>query len=247
MSGTSTIRAGFGSATTAVEPLTMTDGFSRYPDQRLSHAQHAARRSPSRCSNGLSGLRLAGRSARQRRALRLDRRSGLTALSAWRIKLAPSRADRSGPGAAEWPARTVPSTLLEAMAPPEPDLAAQQRCSAVSPATIRRGPHERSANALASVYRPRRADAERSPSRTIRRGGGVPSPLERRNQMEGDLIAVSTAFVGEVVARRDRRRSMARPILDSLGLIDTSRRSCAAPLFRPSRRSGGKAETKTKP
>jgi len=80
-------------------------------DQRLGHRQHAARRSPAAVRTGFSGIRLAGDDPlRQRRALRLDRRFRTDgAVGLVDQPGHPSRADRSGPSPAEWPARTVSS------------------------------------------------------------------------------------------------------------------------------------------
>jgi len=189
-----------------VEPLTMTDGFSRYlisvsatASTRHDEAQPLFERAfreyglPTtiRSDNGAPFASIGV--------------SGLTALSAWWIKLG-IRHERIDPGHPQQNGRheRFHRTLLEAMTPPEPDLAAQQRRFARFARDYNEErPHEALGQRTpASVYetsaRPmpeRIAEPDYPPEAAARR---VRSNGEIR--WRGDLIAVSTALVGEIVA-----------------------------------------------
>jgi len=112
-----------------VEPLTMTDGFSRY---LISVSATASTRHDEAQPLFERAFREYGLPA----TIRSDNGapfastgvSGLTALSAWWIKLG-IRHERIDPGHPQQNGRheRFHRTLLEAMTPPEPDLAAQQR------------------------------------------------------------------------------------------------------------------------
>jgi len=175
--------------------------------------------------------------------------SGLTALSAWWIKLG-IRHERIDPGHPQQNGRheRFHRTLLEAMTPPEPDLAAQQRRFARDYNEER--PHQALGQRTpASVYEPsarpmpeRIAEPDYPPEAAARQGA-----LERRNQMAGDLIAISTALAGEAVAVEETEDGqwLVRFYDTAIGLIDTHKkklRRLAVPADRD-----GEAQDEDKP
>jgi transposase InsO family protein len=189
-----------------VEPLTMTDGFSRYlislsatGSTRHDEAMPLFERAFE--EHGLPDI------------IRSDNGGpfastgvvGLTALSAWWIKLGV-RHERIDPGSPQQNGRheRFHLTLLEAMRPPSPDRAAQERRFA---AFARDYNEERPHEALgqippASVYEPSmRRMPERLPepaypveaaARRVRTSGEI--------KWRGDLVYISSALVGEVIA-----------------------------------------------
>lgn len=215
-----------------VEPLTMTDGFSRY----------------------LIGLAATGGTAQDEAKPLFERAfreyglpdvirsdngapfastgvSGLTALSAWWIKLGVKH-ERIDPGHPQQNGRheRFHLTLLEAMRPPEPDRAAQARRFA---AFARDYNHERPHEALgqkppASVYTPSsRALPRRLPEpdypaeaavRRVRSNGEI--------KWRGDLIHICSALVGEAVAVEETSTGQwqVRFFDTPIGVIDSQNR-----------------------
>jgi len=197
------VRLGDGSR---AEPLTMTDGFSRYlislsATGSTSHDEAKPLFERAFRHYGLPEVIRSDNGA----PFASSGTTGLTALSAWWIKLGIKH-ERIDPGHPQQNGRheRFHLTLLEAMRPPEPDRAAQQRRFAKF---TRDYNEERPHEALgqrppASVYRP-------SPRRMSRR---LPTPdypvaaavrKVRSNgeiKWQGDFIHICSALVGEAVA-----------------------------------------------
>jgi len=189
-----------------VEPLTMTDGFSRYLISLAatgSTAQNEAKPLFERAFKdyGLPDIIRSDNGA----PFASTGVSGLTGLSAWWIKLG-IRHERIDPGCPQQNGRheRFHLTLLEAMRPSEPNRAAQARRFA---AFARDYNEERPHEALgqkppASVYKPssrlmprRLAEPDYPPEaavRTVRSNGEI--------KWRGDLIHVAQALIGETVA-----------------------------------------------
>ena len=215
-----------------VEPLTVTDGFSRYlisvtATRGTTHDEAKPLFERAFHDHGLPEV------------IRSDNGSPfastgvtrLTALSAWWIKLG-IRHERIDPGHPQQNGRheRFHLTLLEAMEPPEPDRAAQDRRFA---AFVHDFNTERPHEALgqrppASAYQPSaRAMPERLPEpdyppeaavRQVRSNGEI--------KWRGDLVHVSSALVGEAVAveETDDGHWRVRFFDTPLGLIDTAKR-----------------------
>jgi len=197
------VRLGDGSR---VEPLTITDGFSRYAislSATRGTTQEEAKPLFERAffEYGLPEV------------IRSDNGppfastgpSGLTGLSVWWIKLGLTH-ERIDPGHPQQNGRheRFHLTLLEAMQPAEPDRAAQERRFA---AFARDYNAERPHQALgqrtpASVYRPSpRKMPERLPEPTYPAEAAVRKVRSNGEiKWRGELIAISTALAGEAVA-----------------------------------------------
>ena len=223
------VRLGDGSR---VEPLTMTDGFSRYlisvsatASTRHDEAQPLFERAfrdyglPETIRSD-NGAPFASTGA-----------AGLTALSAWWIKLR-IRHERIDPGHPQQNGRheRFHRTLQEAMQPPEPDRAAQQRRFAVFARDYNEErPHEALGQRTpASVYQPsprpmpeRIAEPDYPPEAAVRK---VRSNGEIK--WRGDLIAISTALVGEAVAVEETEDGqwLVRFYDAPIGLIDPDKK-----------------------
>ncbi len=223
------IRLGDGSR---VEPLTMTDGFSRY---LVSVSATAS----TRHDEAQPLFERAFREFGLPETIRSDNGapfastgvSGLTALSVWWIKLG-IRHERIDPGHPQQNGRheRFHRTLLEAMTPPEPDLAAQQRRFARFARDYNEErPHEALGQRTpASAYVPsarsmpeRVAEPDYPPEAAARR---VRSNGEIR--WRGDLIATSTALAGEAVAVEETEDGqwLVRFYDTAIGLIDTHKK-----------------------
>lgn len=188
------------------EPLTMTDGFSRYLISLAATGSTAQDEAKPLFEQAFQDYGLPD-------VIRSDNGapfastgvSGLTALSAWWIKLGVKH-ERIDPGHPQQNGRheRFHLTLLEAMRPPEPDRAAQARRFA---AFARDYNEERPHEALgqkppASVYKPSsRAMPRRLPEpdypaeaavRKVRSNGEI--------KWRGDFIHVCSALIGEAVA-----------------------------------------------
>jgi transposase InsO family protein len=214
-----------------VEPLTMTDGFSRYlisvtATGGTTHDEARPLFERAFQDHGLPEV------------IRSDNGSpfassgvtGLTALSAWWIKLG-IRHERIDPGHPQQNGRheRFHLTLLEAMRPAEPDRAAQSRRFE---AFVRDYNEERPHEALgqrtpASAYQP-------SPRRMPRRLAEPDYPAEaavrqvRSNgeiKWRGGLVHVCSALVGEAVGveETDDGQWQVRFFDTPLGLIDTAK------------------------
>jgi transposase InsO family protein len=189
-----------------VEPLTMTDGFSRYlisVSAAASTAHDEARPlfEKAFCEYGLPETIRSDNGA----PFASTGVTGLTALSVWWIKLG-IRHQRIDPGNPQQNGRheRFHLTLLEAMRPPEPNRAAQERrFAAFTRDYNEERPHEAlGQNPPASFYQrsvrpmpPRIPEPEYPAEAAVRK---VRSNGEIR--WRGDLVAVSTALVGEAVA-----------------------------------------------
>jgi putative transposase len=244
------IRLGDGSR---VEPLTMTDGFSRY---LISVSATAS----TRHDEAQPLFERAFREYGLPTTIRSDNGapfastgvSGLTALSAWWIKLG-IRHERIDPGHPQQNGRheRFHRTLLEAMTPPEPDLAAQQRRFARFARDYNEErPHEALGQRTpASVYetsaRPmpeRIAEPDYPPEAAARR---VRSNGEIR--WRGDLIAVSTALAGEVIAIEETEDGqwLVRFYDTPIGRIDFDKKKLRRPSLPTDR--DGEAQDEYKP
>jgi putative transposase len=244
------IRLGDGSR---VEPLTMTDGFSRY---LISVSATAS----TRHDEAQPLFERAFREYGLPETIRSDNGapfastgvSALTALSAWWIKLG-IRHERIDPGHPQQNGRheRFHRTLLEAMTPPELDLAAQQRRFARFASDYNEErPHEALGQRTpASVYEPsarpmpeRPAAPDYPPEAAARR---VRSNGEIR--WRGDLIAVSTALVGEIVAVEETEDGqwLVRFYDAPIGLIDIVKKKLRR-LSLPADRAG-EAQDQDKP
>ena len=215
-----------------VEPLTMTDGFSRY---LISVSATASTRHD-------EAQPLFDRAFREfglPETIRSDNGApfastgvfGLTALSAWWIKLG-IRHERIDPGHPQQNGRheRFHRTLLEAMTPPEPDLAAQQRRFARFARDYNEErPHEALGQRTpASAYvpsarpMPERITEPDYPSeaaaRRVRSNGEI--------RWRGDLIAVSTALAGEAIAVEETEDGqwLVRFYDAPIGLIDPNKK-----------------------
>jgi putative transposase len=189
-----------------VEPLTMTDGFSRYLISLAATGGTAQNEAKPLFEQAFKDYGLPD-------IIRSDNGapfastgvSGLTGLSAWWIKLG-IRHERIDPGCPQQNGRheRFHLTLLEAMRPPEPNRTAQARRFA---AFARDYNEERPHEALgqkppASVYKPsprlmprRLAEPDYPPEaavRTVRSNGEI--------KWRGDLIHIAQALIGEAVA-----------------------------------------------
>ncbi|SDR35445.1 Transposase InsO and inactivated derivatives [Rhizobiales bacterium GAS113] len=189
-----------------VEPLTMTDGFSRYLISVAATGSTAHDEAKPVFDRAFRDYGLP-------EVIRSDNgtpfvstgTTGLTALSAWWIKLGIKH-ERIDPGHPQQNGRheRFHFTLLEAMRPPEPNRAAQARRFQ---AFARDYNHERPHEALgqrppASVYQrsprkmPNRLPEPDYPSeaavRKVRSNGEI--------KWQGDLIHICSALVGEAVA-----------------------------------------------
>jgi len=244
------VRLGDGSR---VEPLTMTDGFSRYlislsatgattQEEARPLFEHAF------LEHGLpetirsdNGSPFASTSP-----------SGLTALSAWWIKLG-IRHERIDPGHPQQNGRheRFHLTLLEAMRPVEPNRAAQERrFAAFARDYNEQRPHEAlGQRPPASAYQPSpRQMPDRLPEpvyppeaavRKVRSNGEI--------KWRGDLIAISAALVGEAVAVEETEAGQWRVRFYDvpIGTIDVEKRKLRS-LGVPAR-GDAKAENRTRP
>jgi len=236
------VRLGDGSR---VEPLTMTDGFSRYLISLSATGGTTQEEAKPLFERAFLDYGLP-------EAIRSDNgppfastgASGLTALSAWWIKLG-IRHERIDPGHPQQNGRheRFHLTLLEAMRPAEPNRAAQERRFA---AFARDYNEERPHEALgqrtpASVYRPSpRKMPERLPEpvypaeaavRKVRSNGEI--------KWRGELVAISTALVGEAVAVEETEDAqwLVRFYDVPLGTIDMNKRKLRS-LAVPARGDG---------
>ena len=243
------VRLGDGSR---AEPLTMTDGFSRYLISLAATGgttQEEAKPLFERAflAYGLPEVIRSDNGA----PFASTGASGLTALSAWWIKLG-IRHERIDPGHPQQNGRheRFHLTLLEAMRPAEPNRAAQERRFA---AFARDYNEERPHEALgqrtpASVYRPSpRKMPDHLPEpvypaeaavRKVRSNGEI--------KWRGDLIAISTALVGEAVAVEETEDGqwLVRFYDVPLGTIDPDKRKLRS-LAVP--RRPGEAANQTRP
>jgi len=189
-----------------VEPLTITDGFSRYlisvsATAGTTHAEAKPLFERAFEEHGLPD------------AIRSDNGSpfasagvtGLTALSAWWLKLG-IRHERIDPGSPQQNGRheRFHLTLLEAMRPPSDDRAAQnQRFAAFAADYNEERPHEAlGQQPPARIYLPlKREMPDRPPEpdypaeaavRKVRSNGEI--------KWRGDLVFISAALIGEAVA-----------------------------------------------
>jgi transposase InsO family protein len=197
------VRLGDGSR---VEPLTMTDGFSRYLislSATSGTTQEEAKPAFERAfrDHGLPDV------------IRSDNgppfastgTSGLTALSAWWIKLG-IRHERIDPGQPQQNGRheRFHLTLLEAMQPAEANRAAQvRRFEAFARDYNEERPHEALGQRTpASLYRPSpREMPKRLPEPVYAAEAAVRKVrLNGEIKWQGELVAISTALVGEAVA-----------------------------------------------
>ena len=228
---------------TRAEPLTMTDGFSRYlvsVSATGSTAHDEAKPLFERAfrEHGLPEV------------IRSDNgtpfastgTTGLTALSAWWIKLG-IRHERIDPGHPQQNGRheRFHRTLLEAMEPPCADRATQERRFMVF---AREYNEERPHEALgqqtpASVYRPSsRAMPDRLPEPTYPAEAAVRKVHSRGEiKWQGALIHICSALVGEAVAVEETETGdwQVRFFDAPIGVIDQSKqklRRCAVPLHR---------------
>ena len=217
---------------TRAEPLTMTDGFSRYLislSATGSTAQCEAKPLFERAfhEHGLPEV------------IRSDNGSpfastgttGLTALSAWWIKLG-IRHERIDPGHPQQNGRheRFHLTLLEAMRPPSADRASQaQRFAAFARDYNEERPHEAlGQKSPASFYTPSsRAMPDRLPEpdypaeaavRKVRSNGEI--------KWQGDLIHICSALVGEAVAIEETETGQwqVRFFHAPIGVIDIEKR-----------------------
>jgi putative transposase len=241
------VRLGDGSR---AEPLTMTDGFSRYlislsATGSTSHDEAKPLFERAFRHHGLPEV------------IRSDNGSpfastgttGLTALSAWWIKLG-IRHERIDPGHPQQNGRheRFHFTLLEAMRPPEPDRVSQQRRFAKF---IRDYNEERPHEALgqvtpASVYQPSpRQMPKQLPKpdypaeaavRKVRSNGEI--------KWQGDLIHICSALIGEAVALEETETGQwqVRFFDVPIGRIDSDKKK----LRRLAAPGGGEA-TKAEP
>jgi putative transposase len=241
------VRLGDGSR---AEPLTMTDGFSRYLISLSATAgtsQEEAKPLFERAfqEHGLpevirsdNGAPFASKGV-----------TGLTALSAWWIKLG-IRHERIDPGHPQQNGRheRFHLTLLEAMRPPEPDRAAQERRFALFQRDYnQQRPHEAlGQHPPASVYRrspralprhlPEPVYAAETAVRKVRSTGEI--------KWRGDLIAISSALVDEAVGvEEDEDGQWIVRFFDlPIGVIDPDKRK----LRRITAARGGDASSQTK-
>jgi len=214
------------------EPLTMTDGFSRYLISLTATggtSQQEARPLFERAFRdyGLPEIIRSDNGA----PFASTGASGLTTLSAWWIKLGIAH-ERIDPGHPQQNGRheRFHLTLLEAMQPPEPNRAAQARRFA---AFARDYNEERPHEALgqkppASLYQPsRRAMPRRLPEpdyppeaavRKVRSNGEI--------KWRGDLIHIAGALAGEAVAVEETEAGQwqVRFFNTTIGLIDPDKR-----------------------
>jgi putative transposase len=197
------VRLGDGSR---VEPLTMTDGFSRYLIGVAATGSTAH-------DEAKPVFERAFRDYGLPEVIRSDNgtpfastgTTGLTALSVWWIKLGIKH-ERIDPGHPQQNGRheRLHLTLLEAMQPPEPNLAAQaRRFKAFARDYNQERPHE------ALGQRPPASVYQRSPCKMPNRLPEPDYPTEaavrkvRSNgeiKWHGDLIHICSALVGEAVA-----------------------------------------------
>jgi len=223
------IRLGDG---TRVEPLTMTDGFSRYLISLSATASTAHDEAKPLFEKAFREYGLP-------ETIRSDNGApfastgptGLTALSAWWIKLG-IRHERIDPGHPQQNGRheRFHLTLLEAMRPAEPNRAAQERrFAAFAHDYNEERPHEAlGQRPPASVYQPSpRSMPVHIPKpdypaeaavRKVRSNGEI--------RWRGDLIAISTALVGEAVAveESDDGQWLVRFYDAPLGVIDPAKK-----------------------
>lgn len=223
------------------EPLTMTDGFSRYLISLAatgSTAQEEAKPVFERAFGdyGLPEIIRSDNGA----PFASKGVSGLTTLSAWWIKLG-IRHERIDPGCPQQNGRheRFHLTLLEAMRPPEPNRAAQARRFA---AFARDYNEERPHEALgqkppASAYRPssrpmppRLAEPDYPPEAAVRK---VRSNGEIK--WRGDLIHIADALIGEAVAVEETEAGQwqVRFFDAPIGVLDPENRKlrrCAVPM-----------------
>jgi putative transposase len=214
-----------------VEPLTMTDGFSRYlirvsatggttqDEARPLFEQAFLDYGLPEVIRSDNGPPFASTGA-----------TGLTALSAWWIKLGIKH-ERIDPGHPQQNGRheRFHLTLLEAMRPAEPDRAAQERRFA---AFARDYNEERPHEALgqhtpASLYR---ASPRKMPERLPEPVYGAEAAVRkvRSNgeiKWQGDLIHISSALVGEAVAVEETAAGqwLVRFYHAPLGMIDANK------------------------
>jgi putative transposase len=220
-----------------VEPLTVTDGFSRYllsVSATGSTASHEAWPLFERAF-GEYGLPDVIRSDNGS-PFASTGTTGLTQLSAWWIKLG-IRHERIDPGAPQQNGRheRFHLTLLEAMRPPSADHAAQeQRFIAFKHDYNHERPHEAlGQKPPASVYRPSsRAMPDRLPEpvyaeeaapRQVRGSGEI--------RWRGDLVYVSSALIGETVGVEETEQGqwLVRFFDVPIGVIDQTNRKLRRP------------------
>jgi transposase InsO family protein len=244
------VRLGDGSR---VEPLTMTDGFSRYLTG-LSAGEGTTQ------EEAKPAFERAFREFGLPEVIRSDNgppfastgASGLTGLSAWWIKLG-IRHERIDPGHPQQNGRheRFHLTLLEAMRPAAANRAAQERRFA---AFARDYNEERPHEALgqrtpASAYRPSPRKMPERLSEPVYAAEAAVRKVRSNGEIKwrGELIAISTALVGEAVAVEETEDAqwLVRFYEVPLGTIDLNKRklrSLAAPA-----RGGGKAADQIKP
>ena len=244
------VRLGDGSR---VEPLTMTDGFSRYlisVSATASTAHDEARPLFERAfrDHGLPATIRSDNGA----PFASTGASGLTALSAWWIKLG-IRHERIDPGHPQQNGRheRFHLTLREAMTPPQLNLAAQQRrFESFARDYNEERPHQALGQRTpASVYEPsarpmpaRIVEPDYPPeaaARKVRSNGEI--------RWRGDLIAISTALVGEAVAVEETEDGqwLVRFYDTPIGLIDMDKKRLRR-LVAPTG-GDGEAHHETKP
>jgi putative transposase len=245
------IRLGDGSR---VEPLTMTDGFTRY---LISVSATAS----TRHDEAKPLFERAFREYGLPETIRSDNgapfastgASGLTALSAWWIKLG-IRHERIDPGHPQQNGRheRFHLTLLEAMRPPEPDLKAQAaRFEGFARDYNEERPHEALGQRTpASLYRPsprsmpeRIAEPDYPPeaaARKVRSNGEI--------KWRGDLVAISTALAGEAVGVEESEDGqwLVRFYDTPIGVIDMDKKRLRR-LAVPAGGDGEAAQDETKP
>jgi len=220
------------------EPLTVTDGFSRYLISVSATGSTAAREAWPLFEQAFGEYGLP-------EVIRSDNGSpfaskgstGLTQLSVWWIKLG-IRHERIDPGAPQQNGRheRFHRTLLEAMLPASADRADQERRFVAFQQDYN---HERPHQALgqkppATLYqRSRRAMPDRLPEPVY--GAEVAARQVRSNgeiRWRGDLIHVSSALIGEAVGVEETADGqwLARFFDVPLGIIDQASRKLRRPV-----------------
>ncbi|MGH6992551.1 MAG: integrase core domain-containing protein [Caulobacteraceae bacterium] len=220
------------------EPLTMTDGFSRYlisltATASTAHAEARPLFEQAFEEHGLPEVIRSDNGA----PFASTGVSGLTALSAWWIKLG-IRHEKIDPGHPQQNGRheRFHLTLLEAMRPAEPNRTAQERRFAAFAHDYN---HERPHEALgqrapASLYQPSPRPMPTHPPepdypaeaavRRVRSNGEI--------KWRGELIHVCSALGGEAVAveETDDGQWRVRYFATPLGIIDTAKRKLRRPF-----------------
>jgi putative transposase len=236
------VRLGDGSR---VEPLTMTDGFSRYLISLSATAGTTQKEAKPLFERAFLDFGLP-------EIIRSDNgppfasvgAGGLTELSAWWLRLG-IRHERIDPGHPQQNGRheRFHLTLLEAMQPPEPNRAAQERrFAAFAHDYNKERPHEAlGQRSPASVYR---ASPRNMPERLPEPNYDPAAAVRRVRQngeikWRGELIFISSALIGEAVGVEQTETGgwLVRFCNAPLGAIDLDKRMLQRSAPKPRRKA----------